>query len=59
MITRNGKPTRFREWQDSVLMAPLERVEIAMVADNPGKWMFHCHILEHQASGMMGVVNVA
>jgi FtsP/CotA-like multicopper oxidase with cupredoxin domain len=59
VITRNGKPTRFREWQDSVLMAPLERVEIALVADNPGKWMFHCHILEHQASGMMGVVNVA
>jgi FtsP/CotA-like multicopper oxidase with cupredoxin domain len=21
--------------------------------------MFHCHILEHQASGMMGVIRVA
>jgi FtsP/CotA-like multicopper oxidase with cupredoxin domain len=30
-----------------VLMAPRERVEIAFVADNPGDWMFHCHILEH------------
>ncbi|MCC2096193.1 MAG: multicopper oxidase family protein, partial [Hyphomicrobiales bacterium] len=59
VLTRNGKSTRHREWQDSVLMAPMERVEIALVADNPGKWMFHCHILEHQASGMMGVVNVA
>lgn len=59
VISRNGVPTRFREWQDTVLMAPKEQVEIALVADNPGDWMFHCHILEHQAAGMMGVIRVA
>jgi FtsP/CotA-like multicopper oxidase with cupredoxin domain len=59
VIARDGQPTRYREWQDTVLMAPRERVEIAFVADNPGDWMFHCHILEHQAAGMMGVVRVA
>jgi FtsP/CotA-like multicopper oxidase with cupredoxin domain len=59
VIRRNGAPTVHREWQDTVLMAPRERVEIAFVADNPGDWMFHCHILEHQAAGMMGVVRVA
>jgi len=59
VISRNGRPTRHREWQDTVLMAPREKVEIAFVADNPGDWMFHCHILEHQASGMMGVIRVA
>lgn len=59
VISRNGTPTAHREWQDTVLMAPRERVEIAFVADNPGDWMFHCHILEHQASGMMGVIRVA
>ena len=58
VISRNGRPTRHREWQDTVLMAPRERVEIALVADNPGDWMFHCHILEHQAAGMMGVIRV-
>ncbi len=58
VITRDGKPTRHREWQDTVLMAPRERVEIAFVADNPGDWMFHCHILEHMAGGMMGVIRV-
>ena len=58
VIARNGQPTRHREWQDTVLMAPRERVEIAFVADNPGDWMFHCHILEHQAAGMMGVIRV-
>jgi len=59
VISRNGKPTRYREWQDTVLIAPREKVEVAFVADNPGNWMFHCHILEHQESGMMGAIRVA
>ena len=59
VISRNGEPTPHREWQDTVLMAPREKVAIAFVADNPGDWMFHCHILEHQVGGMMGVIRVA
>ena len=58
VVSRNGNATEHREWQDTVLMSPRERVEIAFVADNPGDWMFHCHILEHQAAGMMGVIRV-
>ena len=58
VLSRNGQPTRYQEWQDTVLMAPEERVEIAFVADNPGDWMFHCHILEHQAAGMMATIRV-
>ena len=58
VIAREGRATRHREWQDTVLMAPSERVEIAFAADNPGDWMFHCHVLEHQAAGMMGVIRV-
>jgi FtsP/CotA-like multicopper oxidase with cupredoxin domain len=58
VITRDGKPTQHREWQDTVLLSRQERAEIAFVADNPGDWMFHCHILEHQAAGMMGVIRV-
>ena len=59
VVSRNGRPTRHREWRDTVLMAPRERVDIAFVADNPGDWMFHCHILEHMEGGMMAVVRVA
>ncbi|MGE3989974.1 multicopper oxidase family protein [Pseudorhodoplanes sp.] len=59
VISRNGTPTPRREWQDTVLLEPRERTEIAFVADNPGDWMFHCHILEHQAGGMMGVFRVS
>jgi FtsP/CotA-like multicopper oxidase with cupredoxin domain len=39
-------------------VAPGERVEVALVADNPGLWMLHCHVLEHQGSGMMALVEV-
>ncbi|MPZ55335.1 MAG: multicopper oxidase domain-containing protein [Rhizobiales bacterium] len=59
VISRNGQPTEHKEWQDTVLLAPRERAEIAFVADNPGDWMFHCHVLEHQLGGMMGVIRVA
>jgi FtsP/CotA-like multicopper oxidase with cupredoxin domain len=47
-----------RPWADTVLLDPDSRAEIAFVADNPGDWMLHCHVLEHQASGMTAVVRV-
>ena len=43
---------RDNAFQDTVLMDTDEQVEVAFIADNPGKWMIHCHMLEHQASGM-------
>lgn len=39
-------------WRDTLLIDPEDRKRIAFVADNPGKWMIHCHMLEHQAGGM-------
>jgi FtsP/CotA-like multicopper oxidase with cupredoxin domain len=59
VLSRNGAPVPRREWGDTILVPPREAAEIAFVADNPGDWMFHCHVLEHQAAGMMGVVRVA
>ena len=44
---------------DTVLLTPKETVEVAFVADNPGDWMLHCHIIEHQEAGMMGYLRVA
>lgn len=58
VIARNGQPTPRREWQDTVLIGPRESADIAFVADNPGDWMLHCHILEHQEGGMMGSIRV-
>ncbi len=58
LLSVNGVPRPHREWLDTVLLRPRERVEIAFVADNPGDWMFHCHNLEHQLGGMMSTVRV-
>jgi FtsP/CotA-like multicopper oxidase with cupredoxin domain len=59
VVSRNRQPTRYGEWQDTVLVPPRESAEIAFVADNPGDWMIHCHILDHQAAGMMATVRVS
>jgi FtsP/CotA-like multicopper oxidase with cupredoxin domain len=39
-------------WLDTVLVKDGETVPVAFVADSPGKWMVHCHMVEHQESGM-------
>ena len=44
---------------DTYLILPDERVQLALVADNPGDWVFHCHIIEHQKTGMTGYLRVA
>jgi len=43
----DGKP-----WRDTFLIGPQQSTRIAFVADNPGKWLLHCHMLEHAAAGM-------
>ena len=50
----NSEPPAFRSWEDTVNVPPKSRVRIAFLPDDrPGEWMYHCHILEHHASGMM------
>ncbi|MGX5721819.1 multicopper oxidase family protein [Shinella zoogloeoides] len=44
---------------DTYLILPDEKVQLALVADNPGDWVFHCHIIEHQKTGMTSYVRVA
>jgi FtsP/CotA-like multicopper oxidase with cupredoxin domain len=58
-VLRSSKEEIVPHLADTVLVAPKERVEIAFTADNPGAWMMHCHIIEHQETGMMGYVTVA
>jgi FtsP/CotA-like multicopper oxidase with cupredoxin domain len=58
VISRNGKPTPHREWRDTVLVPPREAATIAFVAENPGDWMFHCHVTDHQEAGMMGIIRI-
>ena len=45
--------------RDTYLMAPGETADLVFIADNPGLWLFHCHVLEHHAGGMGGVISVS
>ena len=58
VLSRNGAPVPHRQWQDTVLLAPKDTVECAFVADNPGDWMLHCHVADHQMAGLMTVFRV-
>lgn len=57
-VLSSSRGTKRGHWADTVLVVPDERVRIAFVAGEPGDWMLHCHIIEHQETGMMGYVRV-
>jgi hephaestin len=37
---------------DVTSLTPMEMVTADMVPDNPGTWLFHCHISFHLTQGM-------
>ncbi len=43
---------------DTMLLLKDEVVDIALVADNRGDWAFHCHVIEHQKTGLTGFIRV-
>ena len=45
--------------RDTYLMQPGEKADLVFIANNPGAWLFHCHMLEHHAAGMGGVIYVS
>ena len=58
VITKDGwaLPAPYR--CDTLNVAPGERYDVIVKANNPGTWAFHCHILPHAESdhGMFGMV---
>ncbi len=55
----NGKAPDYKAWKDTINLTPRTKIKIAWMPDNrPGKWMYHCHILEHHAAGMMASFEV-
>ena len=43
---------------DTYLLGKNERAQVALVADNPGTWMFHCHVIDHMETGLMAAIAV-
>ncbi len=52
----NPVPVVARLTKDTILIAPGERYDLELVANNPGVWMVHCHIEHHMANGMMTLI---
>ncbi len=59
VIDRDGVAEPFRSWKDT-MNVPKHSVArfIVKFDDFAGKWMYHCHILDHEDRGMMGVLEV-
>jgi FtsP/CotA-like multicopper oxidase with cupredoxin domain len=59
VLDRDGVPEPFPQWKDTVNVPKHETVRVIVTFDDyPGLWMFHCHILDHEDAGMMGVLEV-
>lgn len=59
VVDRNGTPEPFRAWKDTINVNPGEVVRLrTRYADFAGKTVFHCHILDHEDSGMMGILAI-
>lgn len=54
-----GSATEPLGWKDTINVAQEATVRFAVRFGAPGRWMYHCHILEHAELGMMGELEVA
>lgn len=58
VLSVDGVPPPHRLIEDTYDVAIRQTVRLLLVADNPGEWMAHCHILPHAHQGMMTVLAV-
>ena len=59
VISRNGRPAPYAAWKDVVSVSPGEQVRIRMAfQDYTGKTVYHCHVLDHEDRGMMGILDI-
>jgi FtsP/CotA-like multicopper oxidase with cupredoxin domain len=57
VLAIDGRKPAWRSLEDGVNVGPKSTVRIAWYPDDrPGSWMYHCHILEHHASGDDGAL---
>ncbi len=55
IIARDAAPVDYTDVEDTVLVAPGQRVDVVVDANaQPGTWLVHCHVLDHieDANGM-------
>jgi hephaestin len=56
----HGKTLRFRSRNTDVIeLLPGSMATADMVADNPGTWLFHCHVGDHMDAGMAATYTIS
>ncbi len=58
VVAKDGWPLPTPHFEDTVLVAPGERIDVIIDASELGPWAFHCHVLTHAdgPEGMFGMV---
>jgi FtsP/CotA-like multicopper oxidase with cupredoxin domain len=58
VYAKDGVPLDHPYWIDTLSVAPGERYSVLMQLEDPGTWVWHCHILNHveREEGMFGMV---
>ena len=41
-------------YTDSEMLGPSTTLTVEYTEDNPGSWLYHCHVTDHMAGGMVG-----
>ena len=59
VIERNGIVETIPQWKDTVLIPTGESIKIRIpFQDFVGRTVYHCHILDHEEMGMMGMIEM-
>lgn len=58
LLSVNGVPPTVARWVDTVDVPIRATVRMKLLADNPGSWALHCHLLGHEDHGMMTILEV-
>jgi len=58
VLEQDGKKVDTPFHTDTVLLGKNGSAKAAFVANNPGRWMYHCHVIEHMKTGLMGYIEV-
>lgn len=60
LLALNGQATASTKLanKDTIIVPQMSSLKLVARFDEPGGWMYHCHILEHAEGGMMGEIDV-
>ena len=60
VLERNGQPVSLLAWKDTVSLKGYETVTLRVrFEDFVGRTVYHCHILDHEDQGMMGILEIS